>query len=174
MGNPSSVNILLHNQMRKATISIEITRVRILVIFLALGLLIMSFNFFLLENGASFFKHPYSKFIVVGWLGLFLIFEIISFLILNNYFQKKIDFPNHIKNIFISIEAFFSRYSIVYIGYPRRLSYFFRFAINFCLFYLAVTGSSEFTAYAYRHLRSNFHAQLFFRNGLGNLPSRPG
>ena len=107
MSDPRSVNILLHNQMRKATISIEITRVRILIIFLALGLLVMFFNFFLVKGGASFFNHSYSKFIVVGWLGLFLIFESISFLILNTYFQKKIDFPNHIKTIFISIEAFF-------------------------------------------------------------------
>ena len=99
------VNILLHSQMRKAAITIEIIRVKLLIGFIALGLLVMSINFFLVEGGAAFFKHADTKYTVIGWLAIFLVFEVISLLVLNSYFKKKIDFPNYLKTINIIIEA---------------------------------------------------------------------
>jgi len=105
MIHPGTVNMLLHNQMRKASITIEIIRIKFLISFLTLGLLVMSVNFFLIKDGASFFKHSYTKFTVIGWLTFFLIFEILSLLLFNKYFQKKIDLPNYIKYINIIIEA---------------------------------------------------------------------
>ena len=106
MINFSSVNILLNSQMRKAAITIEIIRVKILISFIAIGLLVMGVDFLLIKGGASFFKHSYTKFTVLGWLAFFLAFEIISLLILNRFFQKKVDFPNYIKSINIVIEGF--------------------------------------------------------------------
>ncbi len=102
---PGTVNMLLHSQMRKAAITIEIIRVKILISFLALGLLVMSANFFLVEDGATFFKHAYTKYTVISWLAIFLVFEIISYFVLRKYFGKKIDLPYFLKTINVVIEA---------------------------------------------------------------------
>ena len=105
MNNPRFVSILLHGQIRKATITTELIRVKILIGFLALGLLVMAADFLLVKDGASFFKHSYTKFVVLGWFAVFLIFEIVNFKIVSSYFRKKVDFPNYIKTTSITIEA---------------------------------------------------------------------
>lgn len=106
MNYPSgTVNMLLHSQMRKATITIEIIRVKFLIGFLALGLIVMSVNFFLVADGASFFKITTTKFAVLGWLAVFLMFEIVTYFVLSYYFKKKIDLPNYLKTLNVIIEA---------------------------------------------------------------------
>lgn len=80
--------MLLHSQMRKVTITIEIIRVKFLIGFLALGFIVMSINFFLVKDGASFFKFTTTKFAVLGWLTVFLIFEIVTYIVLSYYFRK--------------------------------------------------------------------------------------
>lgn len=106
MNYPSgTVNMLLHSQMRKATITIEIIRVKFLIAFLALGLIVMFANFFLVADGASFFKITTTKFAVLGWLAVFLMFEIVTYFVLNYYFKKKIDLPNYLKTFNVIIEA---------------------------------------------------------------------
>ena len=103
----NSSDALLNNQIKKAAITIELTRVKVLISFLAIGLIIMSTDFFLIKGGSSFFKHAYTKYVVIGWLTSFLLFELISLGILSRYFQKKINFPGYIKSINIFIEASF-------------------------------------------------------------------
>lgn len=105
MLNSDSEKTLLNNQIKKASITIEITRVKVLISFIAIGLLIMSTNFFLVKDGAVFFKHSYTKFAVLGWLCVFLLFESVSLAVIQNYFKKKINLPNYIKSIQITIEA---------------------------------------------------------------------
>lgn len=107
MLDSSSENTLLNSQIMKASITIELTRVKIFASFLAAGLLVMSFNFFLVQGGAAFFKHSSTKYTVLGWLVAFLIFELISLAILSKYFNKKLDLPDYIKSINITIEAAF-------------------------------------------------------------------
>jgi len=107
MIDTANSNPLLANQIKKASVTIELTRVKVFISFLAGGLLIMSINFFLVSGGSSFFNESYTKYTVIGWIVSFLVFECISFLILNNYFRKKLDVPTYVKTINITLEALF-------------------------------------------------------------------
>jgi len=62
----SSENTFLNSQIRKASITIELNRVKVLINFLTVGLLVMFVNFFLIKDGSAFFKHSYTKFEVLG------------------------------------------------------------------------------------------------------------
>ena len=107
MIDTTHANPLLANQIKKASVTIELTRVKVFISFLTGGLLIMSVNFFLVSGGSSFFNESYTKYTVIGWIVSFLVFECISFLILNNYFRKKLDVPTYVKTINITLEALF-------------------------------------------------------------------
>jgi len=107
MLDSNSENTLLNGQIKKAAITIELVRVKVLITFLAIGLLIMSTDFFIVQGGSSFFKHSYTKFVVIGWLASFLIFEIISLAILSRFFIKKTDLPSYVKSVNIILEASF-------------------------------------------------------------------
>ena len=107
MSDFNSSNPLLVNQINKAGITIELIRVKVLIAFLSFGVIIMATDFFLVEGGASFFKHSTTKFVVIGWMLSFLLFEIISLGILSRYFKKKVDLPSSIKTINTILEASF-------------------------------------------------------------------
>jgi len=110
MSDFNSSNPLLVNQINKAGITIELIRVKVLIAFLSFGVIIMATDFFLVEGGASFFKHSSTKFVVIGWMLSFLLFEIISLGILSRYFKKKVDLPSSIKTINTILEASFYSY----------------------------------------------------------------
>lgn len=101
----TSRNPMVNSQIRKASITIEIFRVRVLISFLAIGLVLMAVNFLLVNDGAAFFKHDYTKFAVLGWLASFLFFEIFCFFGFKSYIKRNIDLPDYIKFINITIEA---------------------------------------------------------------------
>lgn len=107
MLDSNSSNTLLNNQIKKAAITIELVRVKVLISFLLISLLIMLADFFIIKGGSSFFKHSNTKFIVISWLASFLLFEVISLGILSCFFTKKTNLPNYIKSINIIMEASF-------------------------------------------------------------------
>ena len=101
---------------------------------LFLGLIIMSFNFFVVKDTTSFFKNEHTKYFIVLWFTAFLVYEIIGYFIARNYLSKKIIIPEILKIGNVTIEAIFPglllfqlcliEKSVIFLDSPLMFFYF--------------------------------------------------
>lgn len=132
---------LTTREMDIAIAESEYKRIKFFIGTLLMGFLIMCFNFFVLKGTTLFFSHSYSKYIVVLWFLLFLLYEIIGYWIARYYLMKRIVVPGFMKIANVSVEAAFPSILLFALCYAEKSVIFLDSPLFF--FYFILIGISS-------------------------------
>lgn len=132
--NKSNSIDLLERQFDIAVAKSEFKRIKLFIGALLIGLLVMSFNFFVIEGTTNFFNNAISKYYVVGWIMTFLGYEVIAYFFASNYLKRKTVVPGIFKILNTIIEAAFPGFllfmlcflekSVIFLDSPLIFFYF--------------------------------------------------
>lgn len=132
---------LTKREMDIAIAESEYKRIKFFITTLLMGFLIMCFNFFVVKGTTLFFSYSYSKFIVVFWFLLFLLYEIIGYWIARYYLRKRIVVPGFMKIVNVSVEAAFPSLLLFALCYAEKSVIFLDSPLFF--FYFILIGISS-------------------------------
>lgn len=134
IGNkPKSID-LLERQLDIAVAKSEFKRIRLFIGALLIGLVVMSFNFFVIKGTTSFFTNSVTEYWVVGWFISFLGYETFAYFLARNYQRIKTTVPKFLKTLNVITEAFFPtvllfilcflEFSVIFLDSPLIFFYF--------------------------------------------------
>jgi len=83
----------------------EFKRIQIFIIALFLGLVIMSVSFFGIKGTTDFFRKEDTKYYVLGWFIIFLLYELLGFFLARYFLRKNIIVSNYMKIGNVIIES---------------------------------------------------------------------
>jgi len=124
-----------------ATAKSEYKRIQLFIAALLLGLAIMSFDFFLIRETTSFFKHEYTKYFIVLWFLSFLAYEGFAFFFAKSYLKKKIILPDILKFANVTIEAAMPGILLFILCYTEKSVIFLDSPLLFFYFILIVVSA---------------------------------
>ncbi|HHP7242982.1 MAG TPA: adenylate/guanylate cyclase domain-containing protein [Cyclobacteriaceae bacterium] len=132
---------LIERRLDIAIAKSEFKRIKLFIAALFLGLLIMFFDFFVVEDTTSFFRNENTKFFVMFWFSAFLSYEIIGFFIARNYLRKKEIVPEFMKIGNVIIEATFPGILIFILCYIEQSVIFLDSPLLFFYFILIIVSA---------------------------------
>lgn len=136
----NSVN-LIERKLNIAAAKSEFKRIQLFILALLLGLTIMSINFFLVKGTTSFFKNKNTKYFIILWFLIFIIYEIIGYFIAKSYLKKKILVPDFMKLGNIIIETVFPSFLLFLLCYLEKTVMFLDSPLLFFYFILIVLSA---------------------------------
>ncbi len=118
----------------------EYKRIKIFIIALIIGLVSMCISFFFINGTTTFFKYQYTKYYVIGWFIIFLIYEIIGYFTAASLLRRKVMTPWFLKMGSVIIESAlpgvllfilcYQEQSVIFLDSPLLFFYFILIALS--------------------------------------------
>lgn len=96
---------LIQRHLDTAIAESELKRIKLFLGTLVLGFLIMSFNFFAVKNTTNFFSNDFTKFLIVGWFLIFILYESITLIMAQSFIKREVVVPFMLKVANVAFEA---------------------------------------------------------------------
>ncbi|MEM9023689.1 MAG: adenylate/guanylate cyclase domain-containing protein [Bacteroidota bacterium] len=119
----------------------ELKRIKLMAIMLALSLVLMGINFFVLQETTTFFEYFVTPYFVMGWLALFLGYEVIGFFIANGFLKRQVVVPFSLKFLSTTAEALLPSALLFFLCFLEESVIFLDSPIIFFYFILIVLSS---------------------------------
>lgn len=119
----------------------EYKRIQFFIVLLLIGLLTMSFNFFIIKGTTQFFHNPNTKFLVTGWFVVFICYELVGYYIARYYLAIKTVIPPFLKLANVFTEALFPSLLLFLLCYKEQSVIFLDSPVMFFYFVLIVISS---------------------------------
>lgn len=132
---------LAERQMDIAVAKSEFKRIQFFILALLIGLCVMLVSFFVFKGTTDFFKKPDTKYFVVAWFVIFILYEFFGFIMSKRYLQKKIVLPGFMKVLNVTIEALFPTVLIFMLNYKEQTTIFLDTPLIFFYFILISISS---------------------------------
>lgn len=132
---------LANRELEIAITKSEYKRIKIFITALLLGLLIMSFNFFVIRDTTQFFKNENTKYLIMAWFVAFLTYETTGLAIAGWFLKRKIFVPEFMKAGNVIIEASFPGILLAILCYVEHTVIFLDSPLMFFYFILIIISS---------------------------------
>jgi len=130
-----------NSSMENAIAISELKRIKIFIIALSVGALIMGCNFFVIEGTTDFFKKKDTALYVLGWFVLFIIYEVLSFIVAKKFLNRNTIIPSYLKLVNVSVESLLPGLLLFILCYREETIIFLDSPVLFFYFILIVLSA---------------------------------